>query len=81
MTEEMEENENLNKFLSFFQHFDAVPVQQEIPENTIELQNVTDKSYYFILKSFLFSGLSRLFKGEKSAKFYQIWKKVSRSWE
>ena len=36
----MEENEKLNKFLNFFQHFDAVPLQQEIPEDTVEIQNV-----------------------------------------
>jgi hypothetical protein len=77
----MEENEKLKKFLNFFQHFDAVPLQQEIPEDTLELQNVIFKTSYFILKSILFSGLSRLIKGEKSTKFHQIWKKISRSWE
>eukprot|EP00090_Calanus_glacialis_P024086 TRINITY_DN37401_c0_g1_i2.p1 TRINITY_DN37401_c0_g1~~TRINITY_DN37401_c0_g1_i2.p1 ORF type:complete len:178 (+),score=49.98 TRINITY_DN37401_c0_g1_i2:32-565(+) len=37
-TEEMEENEKLNKFISFFQHFNAVPLQQEIPEEIEEDQ-------------------------------------------
>ena len=40
----MEENEKLNKFLNFFQHFDAVPLQQEIPEDTVEIQNVIKKN-------------------------------------
>ena len=39
----MEENEKLNKFISFFQHFNAVPLQQEIPEAIEEDQTVIFK--------------------------------------
>ena len=35
-TEEEEENEKLNKFLSFFQHFTPVPVEQEIAKEDEE---------------------------------------------
>ena len=31
-TEEMEENENLNKFLNFVKHFDILPEQQEFED-------------------------------------------------
>ena len=80
-TEEIEENEKLNKFISFFQHFIAVPVPQEIPEEIEEDQNVIFKKQYPVFKASMISGLSKLFEGEKSKKLYQIWKKSSRGRE
>ena len=80
-TEEMEENEKLNKFINFFQHFNAVRVQQEIPEEIEDDLNVIIIKQYSVLNASMISGLSRLFEGEKSAEYYQIWKKSSRGWE
>ena len=77
----MEENEKLIMFINFFQHFNDVQVQQEIPEEIEEDLNVIFIKQYSVFKVSMISGLSRLFKGEKSTKFYQIWKKSSRGWE